>query len=293
MSVDTKERAQRVRSRVPEIMMSPELEGCTLADLARMASGGDHAAFADLHRRLGPGLRRQLLQRSGGREDVVDELSQRIWSSTWSALTSGKYDPSRAAITTYVYAIGHNAWLTHLRKFSREQGYVGSGPAVLGEEHLPAGAVAADGPAPEVLEQSELIDALRACLRVENPAGLTDPERVVIAAVAQGESDRGLARRLALSSSTVNIRKHAAFSKIRQYLFERGLASVDLPFDSQSDTQIDPQPAALPGGPSLQQSPVRGAIPPVNSPVRPPVQPAAPRQSFFERLRDLPRGGVA
>ena len=44
----------------------------------------------------------------------------------WKALREGQYDPERSAITTFVYAVANNAWLSHLRGFAREQGFTGA-----------------------------------------------------------------------------------------------------------------------------------------------------------------------
>ncbi len=208
----------------------------TLRDLSALAAGGDHDAFEQLHRRVGAGLRRLLLKRSAGREDLVDELCQKTWTSVWKALSEGKYDPARAAITTFVYAVGNNAWLTHLRSFARDQGYVNGAPAMLGDSHLDS-APHPRGGASDAHAQDETIDAVRAMLREGGPGGLTDNERTIIRAIAAGESDRALARRLDLSSSTVNIRKHAGYAKIRAYLRSKGLVADDWADDGAPEPQ--------------------------------------------------------
>lgn len=193
----------------------------TLVELTRRAMHGDEEAFAHLHRRVGAGVRRLLLKRSGGREDLVDDLCQRTWQSTYAALRDGKYDPSRSAITTFVYAIANNAWLTHLRVYAREHGYSGSGVSV--REALPKVDPKAPTAAPaDAAAQAEMLELVRKCLSENGPAGLTEQERYVVRAIAAGESDRGLARRLGVSSSTVNIRKHSGYDKIRTYLASVG-----------------------------------------------------------------------
>ena len=194
----------------------------TLRALAAAAMTGDEPAFAQLHRRVGAGVRRMLLKRSGGREDLVDDLAQKTWSSVWVALREGKYDPERSAITTFAYAVANKAWLTHLRSFAREHGYVGDGPSMRAE--APKGGTAADELRPDdVAGEAEVIDVVRACLREGGPGGLTEHERIVLRAIGAGESDRGLARRLGCSSSTVNIRKHSGYAKVRAYLASLGI----------------------------------------------------------------------
>jgi RNA polymerase sigma factor (sigma-70 family) len=206
----------------PTALPSPGRDEPTLRDLSARAGEGDHDAFEQLHRRIGAGLRRLLLRRSNGREDLVDDLCQKTWSSVWKALSEGKYDPERSAITTFVYAVANNAWMSHLRGFARDQGYVAGAPAMLPGEHAEQ-AACEEGLPDEVWAHAETLECVRACLREGGVGGLTDSEREVVRAVAGGESDRGLARRLGLSSSTVNIRKHAGYAKIREYLRSRGI----------------------------------------------------------------------
>ncbi len=200
----------------------------TLRDLSALAAasgGGDHGAFEQIHRRVGAGLRRLLLKRSGGREDLVDDLCQKTWASVWKALSEGKYDPERAAITTFVYAVANNAWMTHLRGFARDQGYVDGAPAMLDSAHAEHAADTSGGLPDQVWAEAETVECVRACLREGGPGGLTDLERAVVRAISAGESDRGLARRLGISSSTVNVRKHAGYEKIKAYLASRGIGA--------------------------------------------------------------------
>ncbi len=211
----------------------------TLRDLSARAMAGEHDAFAQIHRRVGAGLRRLLLKRSAGREDLVDELCQKTWTSVWRAFTEGKYDPERSAITTFVYAVGNNAWLTHLRLFARDQGYIAGAPAMLGADHIDSAPRTMSAVSPDDAHAlAETIECVRAMLRDGGPGGMTEHERAVVRAIAAGESDRALARRLGLSSSTVNIRKHAGYAKIRGYLRSRGLA--------WDDWELDEPPARTP-----------------------------------------------
>lgn len=209
----------------------------TLRALAAAAMVGDEAAFAQLHRRVGAGVRRMLLKRSGGREDLVDDLAQKTWSSVWVALREGKYDPERSAITTFAYAVANKAWLTHLRSFAREHGYVGDGPSMRAEGPT-GGAASLDAGPEDVAGEAEVIDAVRACLREDGPGGLTEHERIVLRAIGAGESDRGLARRLGCSSSTVNIRKHSGYAKVRAYLASLGIG------EESEEGEADPREQA-------------------------------------------------
>lgn len=223
----------------------PPVAGCepTLRDLSARAAAGDHGAFEQIHGRVGPGLRRLLLRRSAGREDIVDDLCQKTWGSVWKALSEGKYDPERSAITTFVYAVANNAWMSHLRGFARDQGYVSGAPAMLGGEHAESAECDAGLP-DEVWAHAETIDCVRACLREGGPGGLSESERAIVRAIAAGESDRGLARRLCISSSTVNIRKHSGYAKIRAYLRSRGILHDEVEERSEADRRTGAAPIA-------------------------------------------------
>lgn len=164
-----------------------------------------------------------LRKRSGGREDVVEDLSQRAWASVWKALREGKYDPARAAITTFVYAVGHNAWLTHLRSVAREQARLENVREQTEQTPLRERGASA------LMAEAELIDAVRACVRDSGVAGLSDLERTIVHAIALGEGDRALARRLGMSSSTINKHKHAGYAKVRTHLASLGLAELPAP----------------------------------------------------------------
>jgi len=187
-----------------------------LQRLAAAASAGDEAAFEGLHRRLLGGLL-HLFQRRVGRIEVAEELAQRTWVAVWRSLRAGRYDPARAAISTYVYAVGHHVWLQYCQEYSSSGG----------TEPL---WVAASQPAPiqepvDALALAELIDAVRDCVAVEgNPHELTPQERAVVNGLAAGRSERALAEELGLAPSTIHARKTAAFEKLRLSLTRRGFS---------------------------------------------------------------------
>jgi RNA polymerase sigma factor (sigma-70 family) len=187
-----------------------------LQRLCAAAAAGDQSAFEALHRRLGGGLKRLFLERTNGRADVAEELAQRTWVAVWQALRDGKYDPSRAAISTFAYAVGSKIWLGHLRGAQRE------GARVTVPESPFAIAARSEDPS-DAAAGAELIQAVRDCLASGGEGGgLTAEERALVCAAASGESDRALAKRLKLAPSTVNARKRAAYEKLRRYLAQRG-----------------------------------------------------------------------
>ncbi len=183
----------------------------SLSDLACEAARGDRAAVETLHRRLDPGLRRLFLGRTGGREELAEDLAQRAWSACWRAVAAGKYDPSRAAFSTYLYAIASRVWLEHLRRAGRGQ------PAELTEYE--ADLLAADPAAAARL--AEAVELVRECLRGEG-GDLSEDDRWILRESAMGASDRDLARRLGVAPSTVNARKRQALERLRRFLATRG-----------------------------------------------------------------------
>lgn len=191
----------------------PPIEGRSLADLAAAAARGDRPAFEGLHKRLTGGLRRLFMERCGGRADVADDLIQRTWVGVWQALSSGRYDPARAAISTFVYAVAHNMWLQHLR--SRPTRGL---PGADSERDGGWAEAVVEGPDKEL---AEVLEVIRACLRGE-AGGLTPDERAILRLSGSGASDRDLAARLSVSPSTANARKRAAFDKLRRHLESMG-----------------------------------------------------------------------
>lgn len=187
----------------------------TLRELAVGSSSGDERAFEALHKRLTPGLKRLLLVRANQRHDVVDDLAQRTWAAVWQALREGRYDESKSAITTFVYAVGYKLWLQHLRKEGRAAETFQSADAAFDQ------AAGTDDDPGSAARAAELIDAVRACLR-DDDSGLSGDERRLLRSTAEGASDRDLARELGLAPSTINARKRAALDKVRRYLAQKG-----------------------------------------------------------------------
>lgn len=192
--------------------------GSSLQHLALRSAAGDRNAFAALHQRLGGGLFRLFMERTGGRSELADDFGQKTWVAVWQALTAGKYDPARAAISTFVYAVGYRVWLQHMRTTGRanahHQAAAGMGPIA-----------ASVDPANES-KLAEVIESVRGCLRSgDHDCGLTDEERWILRSASTGVTDRELAQRLGVAASTANARKQAAYDKLRRYLEKQGYRS--------------------------------------------------------------------
>lgn len=195
----------------------PERQNEPPDDLARAAMGGDESAFAALRARFAGGILRYFMQRWSGRADLAEELAQGTWVSVWKALASGRYDPARARISTFVYAVATKAHLQHLREHRRAE----RRSVKIRLERAGAGTEVPD--AGSDLGLAELVETVRECLRAQGPAPvLTPEERDLVLAAVRGETDRAAAKRLGVASSTVNARRRAAYEKIRRYLAAKG-----------------------------------------------------------------------
>jgi RNA polymerase sigma factor (sigma-70 family) len=191
----------------------------TLAELATAASSGDESAFASIQQRLLPGLKRLFLERAPGKHDLADDLSQRTLLGLWEALRRGRYDPSKAAITTFAYAVANKVWLQHLRAGGRADAAVDRYTRLVA---TPASARTFD--AQDESEFAALVQSLRDVIADRESADevLSSEERWLVRSWAMGESDRTLAKKMGIAPSNVNFRKQGIYAKLRAYLGKLG-----------------------------------------------------------------------
>ena len=175
-----------------------------LDELSRLAAGGDEQALARLHARLSPGLHKHFERKVGANAEAADELVQRTWIALWQALQAGKYDASKARLTTFVYAVSQIVWL----RWMRERG---ADAAVLGEWVGEAGG-AEPGRAAQLAAE---VEAVRRALEGDE---LTVGGRAVLGGVAAGRTDRELAAEMRVSPSTAHERKRSALEKLARLL---------------------------------------------------------------------------
>lgn len=201
----------------PEDPRSTEAFRRGLAALADRAARGDDAAFEALHQRLDGGLRRFFGRRSGADPGTLDELASQTWTVVWQALRNGRYDPTRSAFTTYLYAVGYKIWLQHRRQRSR------AALPLDGLDEFVAGEDSSAGDPSGTIALAELIDAVRDCLdQATTRAALTLDERQIVEGVIRGATERELARTLNIAASTVNARKQSAYKKLAACLRRKG-----------------------------------------------------------------------
>ncbi len=188
-------------------------------ELRRRVAAGERAAVSQVIEQLSPGLRRMFAQRLAGRWDRVDDLVQRTWGNFWESLRRGRYDPQRAAVSTFVYAIANNVYLQERRS---------SSAGGLGSADLLAD-VAISGPAgspDHALDYAALLDAVRGAIERRTGADcLSELERAMVLGTAAGESERSVAAALGLAPSSAHLHKVNAYKKLRSALAAEGFSA--------------------------------------------------------------------
>lgn len=170
----------------------------------------DPQAFAQAHSALAAWIRRRLIELTGN-DHTADDLSQRTWQAVWEAVSQGRYDSSRAAMSTFVYAISQNVY----RNWARSRATVA--------QHAPAiAANAQQGPetGDDPLADAEVIEELRRVLR-DGASGLSPQHLQALHLIARGATDREMAVELAVAPSTAHARKREAIDALRAHLDSR------------------------------------------------------------------------
>lgn len=170
------------------------------SDVALLAgvAAGDRAAFAALFERYAGRLKAHVLRAGAGRDDA-DEIVQDVMVSVWRRAAS--FDPDRAAVSTWIYAIARNRRIDGLRRAHRPR------PDPLDPTFDPE-------PEPDGLDRVSRVEreaALRAVL-----ADLAPEQRaVLVAAFYDGRSHAEIAAALGLPLGTVKSRIRLAFQRLR------------------------------------------------------------------------------
>jgi len=84
--------------------------------MVRITNDRDEMAFSDLFDFLAPKIKSYYLQ-NGLTNDTAEELTQEVMSIMWSK--SDKYDPSKSAVSTWVFTIARNKKVDFYRKNTR------------------------------------------------------------------------------------------------------------------------------------------------------------------------------
>ena len=84
--------------------------------MVKVKNDRDQIAFSNLFDFLAPKLKAYFIQ-NGISADISEELTQEVMSIIWSK--SDRYDPSKSAVTTWVYTIARNKKVDFFRKSAK------------------------------------------------------------------------------------------------------------------------------------------------------------------------------
>jgi RNA polymerase sigma-70 factor (ECF subfamily) len=109
----------RWRERPADIVTTadtPEVQWA--ARIAAIAQRKDQAAFADVFRHFAPRVK-AFLMKSGADEALAEECMQDVMATLWNK--AHLYDPSRAAVSTWIFTIARNRKIDLLRRYARPE----------------------------------------------------------------------------------------------------------------------------------------------------------------------------
>ena len=84
-----------------------------VGSLARQAANSDVSAFADLYRLYAPQIQRYVSSRVAGSQEAED-ITNTIFEKAFAAI--GRYQPSPAQFSTWLYTIAQHTVIDHYRK---------------------------------------------------------------------------------------------------------------------------------------------------------------------------------
>ena len=166
--------------------------------IARVAAERDREAFSAIFRLFAPKVRSFALRRGAAgaqAEEVVQEVMLAVWRRAET------FDPARANVATWIYAIARNRMLDDLRRASLP---------LLGEDG------AGEEPAEEPAHEARL-DGERDAARLRRALEDLPPEQSEVIRIAyyEGLSQRDLADRLGVPLGTVKSRTRLALDRLR------------------------------------------------------------------------------
>lgn len=174
----------------------PPHQGQLAALLLRVAERRDKAAFEQLYRYLAPRLRSYMMS-VGTASDLADDLVQETLAEVWRK--AAQYRPNKAAVSTWVFAIGRNLRIDRFRKVRSFE---------LSQEVLPEYEPA------EQIDYGRQLDALDMLERMNRLPH--EQFQVLQLSYVEGLSQSEISKRLDLPLGTVKSRVRLAFARIRQ-----------------------------------------------------------------------------
>jgi RNA polymerase sigma factor (sigma-70 family) len=162
----------------------------------------------------------------------AERLAQETWIQVWHALAEGRYDPSRAAITTFAFAIASNLRLRELRTIGRALSPTDE------TQHTTVDST----DAAEALAHASTLEAVRHLIS-DDRSDLDESDRLILSLLARGMGDRDIARELGVSPSTGHERKKRALARLAALLQTLGHHVLD-----DIPNQLPAPSGALSGG---------------------------------------------
>lgn len=86
--------------------------------IAAIARSQDQVAFAEVFRHFAPRVK-AFLMKSGADEALAEECMQDVMATLWNK--AHLYDPSRAAVSTWIFTIARNRKIDLLRRYARPE----------------------------------------------------------------------------------------------------------------------------------------------------------------------------
>ena len=171
--------------------------------MVRVARDGDRAAFAAIYRHFAPRVRSWLLRR-GARASQAEEVLHEVMWTVWRR--ADRYDPDRAAVSTWVFTIARNRHIDRIRRVARPE------PDPDDPHFVPAAPRAAD----EAVAVQQATAQLTAAI-----AQLPDEQALVIRrAWLEGATLREISDETDTPLGTIKSRSRLAMNALRRTLGE-------------------------------------------------------------------------
>lgn len=172
--------------------------------LCKVAEQRDRQAFAELFRHFAPMIKAFAMAKpySSNPAQFADELIQEVMIKIWNKAKS--YDPSVAAVSTWIFTIARNCRIDMIRKHSRHNYPLDSDDFFEIEDH--------NTPAPfQSLQQRNLEREMRAHFD-ELPI---EQSQIIAKVYLEGKSHSEVAEELGLPLGTVKSRVRLALNKLK------------------------------------------------------------------------------
>jgi len=167
--------------------------------MVRVAQDGDRQAFAAIYRHFAPRVR-SWLERRGARETQAEEVLHDVMWTVWRK--ADRYDPDRAAVSTWVFTIARNRHIDRVRRVARPA------PDPDDPHFVPSAPAAADHAVAVHQETAQLADAI-----AQLPA---EQARVVRRAWLEGATLREISEETDTPLGTIKSRSRLAMAALRR-----------------------------------------------------------------------------